>query len=200
MAKRQQIILVRHGETSNLRGIVYGTRDFGLTSLGYQQAINAGKQLSRPSLIISSPVARARQTAQLVAENSAFAVERIQVDDRLIETTSIFDGQRVPDVAAKRSSWRHLLNPYRPSWSEEYASVAARMQGAVSDALALDYSRVVLVGHQLPIWLFRLGLEGRPFAHDPAARQCGHASVTTLNYRDRTLGSIHYWQNTTPHP
>lgn len=197
MPTRQQIHLVRHGETSNLRGIVYGKRDFGLTPLGWSQAETAGRYLSRtPGAVITSPVLRAKQTAQLVAEQSDYSLTLIDTDDRLTETTSIFDGARVPDVAAKASSWSRLLNPYRPSWNEEYAQVAARMQEAVTEALLLDYAHVVLVGHQLPIWIFRLALEGRPFAHDPASRQCGHASITTLNYRDKTLGSIDYWQNT----
>ena len=69
----------------------------------------------------------------------------------------------------------------RPSWGEPYRTLAARMLAAI--ATARDAARgheAVLVSHQAPIWLARSALEGRHLWHDPRARECTLASLTTI--------------------
>ena len=34
-------------------------------------------------------------------------------------------------------TWRHLLNPFRPSWGEPYVELAARMKAAIDDVRAI---------------------------------------------------------------
>jgi broad specificity phosphatase PhoE len=51
---------------------------------------------------------------------------------------------------------------------------------------------VVLVSHQLPVWIARLDAEGRRFFHDPRRRQCTLASVTSLTFDDDKLTAITY--------
>jgi broad specificity phosphatase PhoE len=51
---------------------------------------------------------------------------------------------------------------------------------------------VVLVSHQLPIWIGRRALEGRRLWHRPDRRICGLASVTSLTYAEDRLVSIGY--------
>jgi broad specificity phosphatase PhoE len=187
----QRVHLLRHGETQNPEGIVYGARPFKLTELGERQAAAAAVHLNYnypKALVYSSPVERAYQTASFV-DDLPF------VDERLTETISIFDGQKVGAVASQRAHWKSLTNPHTPSWNEPYVGVNQRMSEAVRDALALREDDVVLVSHQLPIWIYRLGLEGRPFFHDPLLRQCGHASITTVQFEDGEPLSIEYWEN-----
>lgn len=65
-----KIYMFRHGQsTFNLQGLIQGHTDGSLlTDLGKQQAIDAGKKLADKniSLIISSPLKRAKETAELV--------------------------------------------------------------------------------------------------------------------------------------
>ena len=41
-------------------------------------------------------------------------------------------------------------------------------------------AEAVLVSHQLPIWVTRLAVEGRPLWHDPRKRRCDLSSITTV--------------------
>ena len=67
---------------------------------------------------------------------------------------------------------------------------AARMLAVVdrirADAVAADGpgAESVLVSHQLPIWVTRLAVEGRPLWHDPRRRECSLTSVTSLVYEE----------------
>jgi broad specificity phosphatase PhoE len=81
----------------------------------------------------------------------------------------------------------------RPSWGEPYRLIVARVLGAVADARSRAQGHeVLLVSHQLPIWVTRLYLEDRHLWHDPRKRECSLASVTTLTYVGRDLLSIGY--------
>ena len=81
------------------------------------------------------------------------------------------------------SAWRHLWNPWRPSWGEPYTEQVERMSAAVEAArVAAQGKDALVVSHQLPIWILRSSVEGRRFLHDPRKRQCSLASVTSLHF------------------
>lgn len=65
-------VLVRHGQTAwNLDSRLQGRSDVRLNSTGRQQAERAGVQLAKQGpwdLVVCSPLARARQTAQIIAD------------------------------------------------------------------------------------------------------------------------------------
>lgn len=66
------ICLVRHGETDwNVQGIIQGQTDIPLNKLGEQQATQCGRYLKNEDfdIIISSPLKRAKKTAQLINES-----------------------------------------------------------------------------------------------------------------------------------
>lgn len=67
------ICLIRHGETDwNAQNRIQGRTDIPLNEKGKQQAIQCGKYLALNDwdVIISSPLKRARQTAELINENT----------------------------------------------------------------------------------------------------------------------------------
>jgi broad specificity phosphatase PhoE len=131
----------------------------------------------------SSPLERARETVQPIADSHGLVPG---VDDRLIEASNVFEGLTfgVGDGSLLRvRHWKHLRNPFRPSWGEPYAELAQRMRAAMDDAAErAEGHEVVLVSHQLPIWIARSAVEGRRFWHDPRRRQCSLASVTSFIY------------------
>jgi alpha-ribazole phosphatase len=80
MAKDQRlkVYLIRHGETLwNREGRCQGITDIPLTEKGHRQARSIGEALrGEPlSLVLSSPLARARETAAVIAEPHGLTVE-----------------------------------------------------------------------------------------------------------------------------
>ncbi|MCW4465557.1 histidine phosphatase family protein [Glutamicibacter sp. MNS18] len=65
-------VLVRHGQTAwNLDNRLQGRSDVRLNATGRQQAERAGVQLAKEGpwdLVVCSPLGRARQTAQIIAD------------------------------------------------------------------------------------------------------------------------------------
>ncbi len=196
MSEQTTVHLLRHGEVYNPDKVLYGRLpNFHLSELGRQMADRVGDVLARRDItvITSSPLERAQETAAPLAAHLDLVVG---IDERLIEADNIFEGQRVAvgdGVLRQPKTWRHLYNPFRPSWGEPYVDVAARMRGAV--ATARDAARgheAVLVSHQLPVWIARLDAENRRFVHDPRSRQCNLASLTSLTFQDDRLVAITY--------
>jgi broad specificity phosphatase PhoE len=188
--------LLRHGEVSNPTGVLYGRLPgFHLSEDGLLMAKAAAGFLAGRdvAVLLSSPMERALETAAPLA--AQFGLQA-RVDERLIEPWNHFEGTTfgVGDGAlSKPSHWRYLLNPFRPSWGEPYASVAARMRAAMADAARAARGReAVCVSHQLPIWVARRAAEGRHLWHHPGHRQCALASVTSFTYHGDTISGVSY--------
>ena len=83
------IYFIRHGESeANLKQVFAGQReDSPLTQTGLQQAADAVKDLNgiQVDTIYSSPLLRARQTAEEVAKGIGYSTEAIVIDQRLTE-------------------------------------------------------------------------------------------------------------------
>ncbi len=188
--------LLRHGEVYNPEGVLYGRLPgYYLSDLGLEMADRATAALANRDIatVISSPMERAQQTATPIANSHKL---EIVTNPDLIEAENIFEGQRVSigdGVLKQPKTWRHLWNPFKPSWGEPYDIVAARMNAAVESArLQAQGREAVLISHQLPIWVARLAAENRRLWHDPRSRQCTLASLTSLTFDDNDLIAITY--------
>jgi broad specificity phosphatase PhoE len=193
---RKVLHLLRHGEVSNPTGILYGRLPgFSLSKRGVLMAERIAETMAERDirLVISSPLQRARETAEPLAKALG---QEIGTDDRLIEAGNKFEGLTfgVGDGALRRPEhWKHLWNPFRPSWGEPYAEIVPRMLAAIDSArVQLTGGEAVLVSHQLPIWTIRSHLEGRRLWHDPRKRQCSVCSLTSLVYEGDRLLEIDY--------
>ena len=193
---RTVVHLLRHGEVYNPGKILYGRLPgFRLSDAGEAMAEKAAAWFTDKdvTLLVSSPLERAQQTAAPIAAALSLPVT---IDERLVEAGNAFEGLKVGvgDGALRQPKhWWKLRNPFRPSWGEPYVEIAARMLAAVE--AARDTARgheAVLVSHQLPIWTLRLHLEGRRYVHDPRRRQCGLASVTSVSYDGDRMTGISY--------
>ncbi|WP_020076059.1 histidine phosphatase family protein [Cryocola sp. 340MFSha3.1] len=178
-----QVHLVRHGEVFNPDGILYGRLPgFGLSKLGHRMAQAAADDLrerSRPiSALRVSPLQRTRESAAPVA--AAFGLDPI-IDEQIIEPTNRFEGTRMKRAVRNPKYWPYLVNPLRPSWGEAYTSIERRMLAAIHDAFdSVESGDVVLVSHQLPIWVAHLSVAGERYPHDPRKRRCALSSITTF--------------------
>lgn len=194
MSRRTVVHLMRHGEVENPEGVLYGRLPgFLLSVRGRQMADVVADHLagSDLTLVIASPLERAQETAAPIA-----AVHDLPIitDAGLIEAGNFFEGKKfgVGDGSLKHPSvWPKLVNPFRPSWGEPYAQIAARMLAVVDRArVEAAGHEAVLVSHQSPVWIARLALEHRRLWHDPRKRQCSLASLTSLTYDDDRLVAI----------
>ncbi|HEV3131812.1 MAG TPA: histidine phosphatase family protein [Acidimicrobiales bacterium] len=162
------LILVRHGEsTGNADGLLLGRIDAPLTERGLTQAKAAGRSVAGATRLISSPLARARDTAEALGTGLP-----VEIDDRWIEVDyGEFDGRplgSVPDEVWTR--WRSDPG-YRPPGGESLCEAGSRVRSACEDLFATDGEgargpgAVVVVSHVSPIkaatcWALGLGDEG----------------------------------------
>ena len=188
--------LLRHGEVFNPEGILYGRAPgFNLSDRGLAMAERVAERIGDRDIthVVASPLERAQQTAAPLAAVRGVAVT---TDERVLESTNIFEGRpfSVGDGVLRRpSAWRHLWNPFKPSWGEPYQEVATRMWAAVEDArTAAEGHEALIVSHQLPIWICRLHAEKRRYMHDPRKRQCTLCSLTSFEFDGETLVSVGY--------
>jgi broad specificity phosphatase PhoE len=176
------IHLVRHGEVFNPTGVLYGCLpEFHLSELGRQMAALAARSLAgRPVVsVTASPLTRTRESAQPWLDEFHLP---LNIDERLIEPSNKFEGVNIRRALRKNPLLvRRLTNPWKPSWGEPFVSIAARMMAAVASAHAsVEQGEVVLVSHQLSIWMVARTVQGQPLATDPRHRRCSLSSITTV--------------------
>lgn len=202
LPERTTVHLMRHGEVHNPEGVLYGRLPgYVLSDLGHQMAQQVadflagkrGEKRADIARVVASPLERAQQTAQPIA--AAFGLE-IATDERIIEADNHFEGLTfgVGDGSLRRPShWRHLYNPFKPSWGEPYLEQVARVTAAIHDARDLVRGReAILVSHQLPVWITRQALTGRRLWHDPRRRECSLASITSFEFLGDELVNVFY--------
>ena len=155
-----EITVVRHGRTeANARGLLLGRLDVDLDERGRAQAAAVAAALPTPDLLVSSPLARTRQTAE------AFGVA-VEVDDAWIELDyGEWDGRPVEEVPAEAwAAWR-ADRDFAPPGGESLARLTARVHDALDDLVVrLDGRRVVVVSHVSPVkaavgWALDVGPE-----------------------------------------
>lgn len=175
--------------------VLYGRLPgFGLSDDGRRMAQDAAAwvgSLDRPiASLVVSPLQRAQESA------APFVTEfglRPLTDERVIEPTNVFEGKRMKRALMNPLNWRFLARPSVPSWGEPYARVVARMDAAMRDAWdEADEGDVVIVSHQLPIWVTHLAVAGLPTQHDPRHRRCALSSVTSFERLDDRWVEVGY--------
>ena len=141
------LILLRHGRTAaNARGLLQGRVDLELDDLGRRQAVAAAQWIGDVDRVISSPLQRARQTAEALGR-------RVEIDERFIELDyGDWEERPVRNVPADVwADWRADLD-FRPPGGETLNELGARVRSALEDVAASAAGRtVVVVSHVSPI-------------------------------------------------
>ncbi len=184
-----KIYLVRHGDTAWTKtGQHTGRTDLALTEQGERQAreLGAGLAALRIDRVLSSPLRRARRTAELAMPHS-----RIEADEDLMEWDyGACEGRRTVDIEAERPGWRLFRDGC--SGGEALDAVAARADRVIG-RLRAGGGNVLLFGHREILrilavrWIGLAPMEGRCLLLDTA-------SLSLLGY-DHDLGEpvIHAW-------
>ena len=193
----QRIHLVRHGEVYNPSGVLYGRLpNFHLSDKGKLMAEAAAKELHKQGFpiqaIFTSPLLRTQESAKPIEE--LFKLDA-KTEENLIEPWNVFEGRKlsVRAVAVRPHWWWHFRNPAKPAWGESFKEIIARMEEVIQQAAnSVKSGDVVLVTHQLPIWVMHLHLAGERLMHDPRKRRCSLSSITSFQFEDGKLTEIGY--------
>lgn len=164
-----RLLLLRHGQTElSVQRRYSGHGDPELTPLGLAQAAGAAARIGRMpdvAAVLTSPLRRARQTAEAVA---AATGAPLHVRERLVETDfGAWEGLTFPE-ARERDPQLHAgwlgSEDVAPPGGESFAAVGERVAAELADVLR-DYpgATLVLVTHVTPIkMLLRDALQGGP--------------------------------------
>jgi alpha-ribazole phosphatase len=141
------LILVRHGRTpANAGRLLQGRLDPDLDDVGRAQAAAIAAAIGPVDVLVSSPLARARQTA------AEFDAEPI-IDDRWAEIDyGALDGTPLAEVPPETwAQWRADVD-FAPAGGESHRAVSERVLPACRELLeTARTSRVVVVTHVTPI-------------------------------------------------
>lgn len=200
--------LVRHGESTenvarhaaereNLLTIDFDERemDVPLSDNGVKQSIALGngfaESTEKPTVVLSSPYARTRETARLILETANLETVEIFYDERLRERElGIFEHltargshEKFPEECAKRERLGKFY--YRPPGGESWCDVAFRVRGAWRDIRETHAGEnILIVTHEAVIFAFRYVLENLTEAEILAIdRACNLENCAVTNYR-----------------
>ncbi len=152
-----RILLIRHGETVwNSEGRCQGFSDIDLNAAGQEQAAALARALrtERLDAVYSSDLARARKTAEAIAQPHQFPV---QADARFRELNQgKLEGKKLNDLL---SDYPELLRDWMANPAqvvmpdgESMRSLQQRAWAALSDVVGLyDRGVVVVASHNLAI-------------------------------------------------
>lgn len=181
------IYCVRHGQSVyNAEGRVQGHSDVPLSEFGLRQGLAVAAALAQQpiQLVLSSPLRRALQTAEPLAER--LNVE-LKTDRRLMEIhAGIFQDRRRDDLErefpGEYSRWRTGDPDYVIPGGESRQQVVQRGLAAFGDLCRESYQQVAVVTHGAILISTIKALVGLPAAEPPHSLE--NASISRLEWKD----------------
>ncbi len=161
-----RLVLIRHGETDwNVEGRYQGQADPPLNARGVAQAQELARRLQGVGLdlLYSSPLRRARQTAEIIAQALGIPLyleprlkEIAQGEWETLLVTEI--QERYPELFQR---WETEPWSVQIPGGETLAQVQERVYQAVDEILARHPGKTIgLVAHRLPIALLKVRYQG----------------------------------------
>jgi len=152
------IYLLRHGQTEwNLEGRYQGQLNSPLTPLGQEQARKNALKLQKylninKVKLFASPLGRARETAEIIAQQSGLEISQIVFEENLQEVNyGIFEGQTkayCQEVYAKEFAEREANKfTYVLEGGESYENVFVRLKRWL--ASVQEEKVIVVVAHEM---------------------------------------------------
>jgi broad specificity phosphatase PhoE len=147
------ILLVRHGQTFwNRERRIQGRMESELTPLGERQAAVVATLVaeliareSEPFRMVSSPIGRARKTAEIIARATQLPVE---LDERLVEISCGEWEGRLHDEVRERHPEHYAREwVYGAPGGETFDDVMARVRAWLADQVAEPQRRIIVVSH-----------------------------------------------------
>ena len=181
MAEGNRIWLVRHGETEwSKSGQHTGRTDIPLTAMGQRQGQALGRNLAgrQFALVLTSPLARARETCRL----AGFASSAQLSDDLLEWDYGVYEGRTTAAVRAEQPGWSIWTTPMPAG--ETVEQVGERTRRVIERVAAVEGDVALFAhAHVLRIltacWIGLPPIQGRSL-------MLGTASLSVLGYERQT--------------
>ncbi len=183
-----QVYLIRHGVTDwHTEGRVLGHRDIALNDVGFRQAHAASESLTGVPIaeVISSPLVRSLQTAEVIGKQFGIDVAR---DPRLIDfRAGKWEGMAYSEVAASDEYQQFLVDPNYEGipGADSFSAVKARSVAAIEQALEDNPSgdNIAIITHAGIIRVILTHYLGSPAANYHRIR-VSPGSVSVLSFTD----------------
>lgn len=193
--QKKTVYFVRHGQSTHNAAPVFQGPDSQLSEQGIAQAQVVAERLAHVPFeaLISSPLPRARQTAQAIADTTG---HKIVTSELFVERgkPSALQGKPYADEAADKLYRDYIQTMYEPgarvSDAENYDDIVARADKALAYLLARPEATLAVVTHA---WFLRV-IIARVLLGDhltgPTLKQfeelitISNAGITVLNYQD----------------
>ncbi len=179
-----RLFLARHGQTVwNRERRLQGQLDSPLTDAGVEHARAVARRLEGAGvgLICTSPLGRARRTAEIIAE--ALGVEVVQVDELAEIHHGSFAGRTWDELEELSPGIRELRSENRYGWAfpggESYASARPRAIRALDECFWAGDGPPLIVSHEMIGRLLRAAMLGYGHA-DALALRHPHGVVFEL--------------------
>ena len=176
-----QLWLMRHGETEwSLSGAHTSRTDIPLTERGKERAEKIREYLAHRvfSLVLSSPMQRARETCRIAGYGDV-----AQVDDNLREWNyGIYEGHTTAEIRKQQPDWSIWDSPVPEGEPVEH--VAARTQQVI-DRASKSGGNVALFAHAHVLRILAATWLGLP-PRGGSLLALGTGSVSTLGYERET--------------
>lgn len=190
-----EILLVRHGESkANAEGRLQGSLDYTLSERGEAQARQLGRWLSKNAVgwdfAFSSPLARAKQTAEILCAETSGPAAAVEPDLAEIRAGAL-EGMTREDMEAKHPDWMKRavteLGDFSAFGGESYDEVQARATRLI-ERWTRDYraanARLLVVAHGGINFQLLKRLICLPVPRVAIVRM-GNCSVTAVRLRER---------------
>ena len=186
------IYFIRHAQSeANFKGILASRLDYPLTEKGRQEAVviaSKFKDIAQLDRIFCSPLIRAQQTAQPIAE--AFGLD-VETDERITEQDlGVFSGMTYAELD-DRPDYMHDRSK-RWEWvpeggGESYEMIANRLEPFFQSLECLEGDRILFVTHAVTLRIVKAILEQTlpDYPHDIA----NNGEIWKVRFRG--LGNIH---------
>lgn len=194
------IYLFRHGETDwNKEGRIQGHTDILLNQKGRMQIAQTATGLARicpkVDLILCSPLSRARESAEIAAENLHYPNERIVAEPLLIERCfGEAEGLTAAEREEKYPNYHYSDTGYYFPGMEEYENLIKRADSALQKILSTynDRENILVVSHgAILAAVITVVTDGKiPYFSDVLSLDSG--SLFRVCYTDKTVEFAKY--------
>ena len=186
-----QLLVIRHGQTDwSKSGRHTGRTDIPLTDQGRREAKDAARTLAGWSvdLAYTSPLIRAKETADLVAPDCA-----LMIDDSLLEWDyGVYEGETTLQIRERIPDWSVWTHEIYGGESVDRVGERAdrfidRLGGEVGDGVGVVFAHGHLLAVLIARWCGLPAVEGRRFA-------LATATVSLLGWHreDRVVRAVNH--------
>ena len=178
----------RHGESLINTGDVWADKpgspaDLGLTDLGRSQAKSGAEKAKKagfkPDVIICSPLARARETAVIIATELGYPLEKIEYDDRFVEV-QVGELENTPFAEFRKQYTYADLGKFKGA--ETFEQLQQRAARALEYVKKRPEDTILIVSHSCFGRAFQRVIDGRPYTDEflPDTAPLPYAEITRL--------------------